>query len=213
MTPATATRTKAATTKRSRSVGRVIEQADRARLLATLSDEAASRSFLALRTRAFVLLCWGSALRVSEAVALDISQVLDHEWPGSRGVRATGIVHGAVFAIPTVARAALREYLEQRQVTRRSRGPLFVALDSTRRLSVRSAQHAWDELQRRAALAQHYRTDDLRHDAITRFSNAAKGDVRRVQAFGRFTDIHTAARYVRTQVTSLAELSELAELA
>jgi len=184
---------------------------------------ASSGDFLALRTRAFVLLCWSSGLRVSEALALDNGQILEQPIGRSVTIRSTAYLRAGqstatssgAFAIPKTARAALREYMLEGVrlgVLELASGPLFVAIKGRRaqRISVRSAQHAWTELQARAGLEQHYRTDDLRYDAIVRFSAAARGDVGRVQAFGRFHDVRTAARYVRTSPMSLAELSGIA---
>lgn len=197
-----------------------IEPADRTRLLNTLNDWAADGSFLALRTRAFVLLCWGSGLRLSEALALDTSVILD-DAAKRLSVRSAAYLktktHAGAFSIPKQARAALREYVRagfDREWIETS-GPLFVGQGRRRtpnyaRLNVRSAQHAWYTLLARARLSQHYKIDDLRFDAITRFAVAAKGDVRRVQMFGRFVDVNTAARYVQPRITTLAEMSELA---
>lgn len=194
---------------------------------------AASKSFLGLRTRAFVLLCWGSALRISEALALDFEQVIEADPkakkktdPGFR-IRTTAYLRddqskgrygGGAFTIPTNARAALRAYLleAQQRGWLQVAGPLFIGIkrrggeSGHERLSVRSVQHTWDHLQQRARLSTHYRSHDLRHDAITRFSTAAKGNVYLVQAYGRFRDIRTSSRYVHMNPATLAELSEAA---
>jgi site-specific recombinase XerC len=212
--PTTTTTSRATTTTPKRTAGRAIEPADRKRILETLELWTADRSFLALRTRAFVLLCWGSGLRVREATALNVSQVLAGI-PSRRActVRDTAYQRGS-FAISKAARSALREYLLAgfaRGWLRFPAGPLFVAMHGgePKRLSVRSAQHCWAELQQRAQLAQHYRTDDLRFDALLRASLASKGNVHALKSFGRFRDVRTAAKYLSEPTTSLAELSAI----
>lgn len=109
-------------------VGRAVDEADRAKLLATLTQWAAARSFYALRTRALVLLAWGSALRLSECLKLDIEQVLEDPNLRKLGrLRGTAYVRGeqakgrrkgprrwnsaGAFVITKPARVALREYL------------------------------------------------------------------------------------------------------
>lgn len=110
------------------SVGRAVDDADRAKLLATLTQWAAARSFLALRTRALILLAWGSALRLSETLKLDLDQVLEDPSLRKLGrIRSTAYVRGeqakgrrkgprrwesaGAFIITKPARAALRDYL------------------------------------------------------------------------------------------------------
>lgn len=111
-------------------VGRAIDDGDRERILAELSRWAASRSFYALRTRALVLLVWGSALRLSEALNLNVDQILEDPTAASLSrIRATAVVRAeqsmgrrrgvqrwnssGAFVLDKAARLALREYLEE----------------------------------------------------------------------------------------------------
>lgn len=223
-------------------VGRAIDDHDRGKLLATLTQWAAGRSFLALRTRALVLLAWGSALRISELLALNVDQVLEDPRAATLGrIRSTGYVRGeqskgrrkgpqrwtsaGTFIITKPARAALRDYLiealERGYLTlpASSSSPLFVALKGRvgkgqkvrrGRLGKRAAQSTWDTVQRKAGLHDPYRFHDLRHDALTRLGEAAKGNPFRVAQYGRLKDIRTASRYVHGSIATLAELAELA---
>lgn len=110
--------------------GRAIEDSDRARVLSTSAKWASSGDFNALRTHALVLLAWGSALRLKEAIALDLDQVLEdptsekigrlrasafvrpEQSKGSRKGKSTWTSAG-LFLITKQARAALRAYLEE----------------------------------------------------------------------------------------------------
>jgi integrase len=212
----TTTTTTTATTTNSRSVGRPIDEADRTRLVATMNAWAESGSFLALRTRAFVLLAWGSGLLVSEVIALNVRDVLDLRACTSRRRFKVAQVgwfpteHSAIkFTITPAARAALKAYISfgvRAGLLTYHSGALFVRAPRTlelvdggrprARISVRAAQRMWSELQSTAQLTQHYRTDDLRFDAIARFAARARGDVHRIRAFARFADVRTATRYV-----------------
>jgi integrase len=111
-------------------VGRAIDDGDRGRILAALTQWAASGSFYALRTRALILLVWGSALRLSEALALNIDQILEDPTLDRLGrIRGTALVRAdqskgrrkgprrwnssGAFVLTKPARIALREYLAE----------------------------------------------------------------------------------------------------
>jgi integrase len=211
--------------KRSRAISR----ADRTRIDRALQKHK-PHDFEALRTRALVMLAMGSALRVSELVALDVSQVEEHRGirvaPYLRNEQAKG-GRGGPFIIPPGARAALRAYLaEGRARGYISDGPLFVAHkrnqyaaathgadDGRPRLTKRGAQHSWDRVQRAAGISPLYKFHDLRHDSITRFADASNGNAPKIAQFARLADVRTAMIYVHTSVDSLAQLGEVAERA
>ena len=210
--------------------GRSITAADRRKLRAEL---ARAKSPPQLRDRALFLTLWSSAMRVSEALALDLAQCLEdpdrptlgrfraevllrpEQTKGRRNVpppqrwNSAGRVH-----VSAEARAALRPYVQlvlARGWTSTA-GPLFISMQGRGhgRLSKRAAQRAWHELQTRAQIRDHYRLHDLRHDAVTRFAAEASGDVFAVAAFARFNDIRTAQRYVHMQAEEIARLAERA---
>lgn len=135
------------------------------------------------------------------------------------------------FVIPKLAREALRAYLSERikrgwlTLPCKDDVPLFVtwrrttkasakerAADVPGRLAKRSAEAAWEDVQARARLVQRYRFHDMRHDSLTRMSDASGGNPFRVAQHGRLRDIRTAQRYVHNDVATLEELSELASL-
>ena len=202
-------------------------------MLSTLDKWAAGDDFNAVRTRALVLLVWGSALRLKEAIALDLSQVLEDPSSSSIGrLRGSAFVRpeqsrgdsAGLFLITKPARAALRVYLEEcikrgwLALPATKGTPLFITIKggrtkgalSRQRLSKRAAQHTWTQLQLRAGIAGAYNFQDLRHDSLTRIGEASNGNVFQVAQFGRLKDIRTAQHFVRGSTSTVAELGELA---
>ena len=209
---------------------RSIARADRTRIDRALQKHKPT-DFEALRTRALVMLAMGSALRVSELVSLDVDQVEEH-----RGIRVAPYLRndqakggqGGTFIIPPGARGALRDYLAEarRRDYIGGEGPLFVAHKRNQyaaagnghgarrpRLTKRGAQHSWDRIQQRARVRPLYKFHDLRHDSITRFSDACNGDPHRIAKFARLADIRTAMIYVHLSVDALSDLAAVAERA
>lgn len=137
------------------SVGRAIDDGDRLRILTELTQWASSGNFYALRTRALILLVWGSALRLSEALALDLAQVLEQPHRADLGrLRGTVTVRadqakgrrqgrhrwnsaGAIVVTQPASRA-LREYLaealkrEWLKLPAAAGDPLFVTIKGGR---------------------------------------------------------------------------------
>lgn len=216
---------------------RAIEARDLERVKLASNEACRAGSFSALRTRALVALALGSALRLKECCALDLEQVLDRSGPSwtlrstcyLRAPQAKGRRVGnkkwssaGVFVLTRAAQKALRAYL--REAVRRQwlriddkKAPLFVTIkgrwqrsaDHHVRLSRRTAQHTWEQLQKRAQLNERYGFHCLRHTAMTRFSEACNGNPYKLAAFGRVT-MATALIYVHTSPSTLAELAELA---
>lgn len=110
-------------------LGRAIEPADRAKILRVLSDVKRG-SFVALRDRAIVITAWGSALRLSEVLALDLDQILEDPRASTLGrLRGTVYMRGeqtkgrrkgprrwnsaGTVVLPKRARLAIREYLNE----------------------------------------------------------------------------------------------------
>ena len=218
---------------------------DRKRILRELSDWSRGESFLALRTRAHVLLAAGSALRVKEIVALDLEQVLEQS-PGPTGkkkrwrVRSSAYLRAGQskgrrqgdrrwnsagqFVLTKKARAAVRAYIALcvrrgwLELPPKPGQPLFISNrrrtgnEPHPRVSKRTLQHAWHKLQQRAGLPKSawYGVHDLRHDALTRFSDRCSGNVFQVAKYGRMSE-KTAQRYVHTSPATIAQIAELAE--
>lgn len=216
-----------------RAQPRSIDDADRARLLATLSR---ARTLHELRTRALLLLAWGSGLRLKEVCALNLVQLLEDPKAKRPRIRSTAYLqpkqskgrrNGArahwdsagSFIVTKPARVALQAYLRAAALRAwvrfppTSTAPVFVAAGhgkakgAHQRLAKRTAQHAWTELQKRARIEQPYGFHCLRHDALTRFAESCSGNVFKVATFGR-CDVHTALRYVHANPAALREIAE-----
>lgn len=213
--------------------GRSIVPEDRKRLLTALTHHD-PHAFERLRTGALIRLAWTSALRVSECLALDCGQLVEEHGKTIR-IRSSGYLRthqakGAAdgrwssagqFVVTLAVARALRLYiLEARRrgwLSSDASAPIFIAHRRTRnspdphgRLTHKGARAAWYRLQRRAGLQRPlYRFHDLRHDAITRFADACKGDAFKVAQFGRI-DVRTASRYVHTRFTTIAEIADVA---
>jgi integrase len=222
-----------------REAGQALEDDDRVRLLRTLREWSETGSFIALRNRALITLALHSALRLKELLALDVVQLIqDPTQPTIGRLRESAYIRpdqtkgrrkgprrwttAGTFVIPEPARIAIRLYLKARI----ARGwltmppeygvPLFVTIKrrnkanpQPQRLGKRAAQSVFEELHKRAQLAQHYRFHDLRHDCLTRCAELSGGNPFKVAAIGRMT-LGTAQRYVHTNPIALRELAELA---
>jgi site-specific recombinase XerD len=219
-----------------RSPPRAFAEGDRARIGAEARSWAATGSFLALRTRALLLLGLCSALRTKELLALDLDQVVEATGPGRRyRVRSSGHLRApqskgrrkgakqwdsaGMFIIGKAARQALRDYIRAAaargwlELPPKRGQPLFIAnknLDGGHyRISRRTAQYAWTKLQKRAGLLereQRYGLHCLRHEAISQVAHASK-DPHVVAAYGRF-GLQTALRYVHTNPIAIAAIAE-----
>ena len=212
---------------------RALEPRDRTRILNEANLWAASGNFLGLRTRAMLLLALSGALRTKELLALELGQVLELPKEGRWQVRSSGYLRGpqskgrrrgdgqwdssGQFVIAEAARIAIRQY-----VTHARKGgwlelepeqPLFICNKNSRkrssgprRINRRTAQKAWEQLQRRAGVPVFYGLHCLRHEAITRFAHKSK-DPHAVAAYARFT-LATAMRYVHHNPLAIAEIAE-----
>ena len=188
--------------------------------------------FAAVRTRALVQLALGSSLRLSECLALDLEQLLQDS-PEQRRLRIRKSAYlldvqakggrGGVFVLPEDSRRALATYARLARAKGWAfvdewSGPVFVTVKGRGRtgphhvrLSARAAQVSWARYQDAIGMREPYRFHDLRHDALTRFADSAKGNPFQVAQFGRLRDIRTALRYVHGSTSSIAELAELAQ--
>lgn len=132
------------------------------------------------------------------------------------------------FYLSKAARTCLRAYLREAKkrgwmswpplegdplfITVKGRGSDDHGADHHVRLSTRTAQHAWKQLQRRGGIARSetYGVHCLRHEFMTRVADASQGNVFKVAALGR-CDIRTALRYVHGSPAELERLGELAQ--
>src|SRR5688572_1987685 len=167
---------------------RALTKADRDRVFQAMREWCSSGHIVALRTRALITLAIDTGLRVRECVRLDLPQVLvDYKADAVRlqeqfflfpeqAKRGTS----GTITVSKRARSAVRAYI----LAIRRAGwiswpvpqgtPLFLGHRGHRgraghgRLTVRSAEYNWTELQKRARLGTRYTFHDLRHDAASR---------------------------------------------
>ena len=168
----------------------LIEPADEKRLVRALYRCAATGDFVALRTRAFVLLLWDGAIRTSAALALNAEEVVRD----SAARRITVLKHasqrpceenrnrGRSFVLSARTQEALAAYLHVvRQdgwlPAERLKGPLFLSSvhrGRGQRLSVRSAIHCWEAFQTtEPAGSRIYQLEDVVYTGRLKFMKAA----------------------------------------
>lgn len=208
--------------------GKPLTTADRLALKKALSDRAAKGNFAAIRLRALVILTCGSGLRLSEATALEVRQMI--EGAGDRRYR---IVSRALlrsdqakrrrsrrFYIPREARSAIRSYLEyaRKKKLLSIPGPagqsLFVATKRPHKgqaVNVRTIQIQWQELQKKTGITEPYRWHDLRHEAASNFTRKASNPFD-VRDFLGVKSLSTASIYVHGDSDEILRIAEEAAL-
>jgi integrase len=172
----------------------VIEPSDEKRLLRALERWAASGDFVALRTRAFLLLLWDGSVRTSGALAMNAEDVVAD--PRARRVTILKrVVQRACeenryqprsLVVSDRAQQALAEYLRAVREggwlpTDRLEGPLFLSSvrpGSGQRLSSRSAIHWWETFQSDHArdCSRTYQLDDVVYTGRLAYVKAAGGN-------------------------------------
>lgn len=190
----------------------VVDPSDEKRLLRALERWAAIGDFVALRTRAFVLLVWDGSVRTSGALAMNAEDVVAD--PRARRVTVLKRVvqrsceenryQERAFVVSARAQEALTEYLRAALKggwfpANRLIGPLFLSTvqpGSGQRLSKRSAIHWWDTFQRDHVhdCSRTYQLDDLVYTGRLAYVKAAGG---RTDSLSNHSGIsrRTAAEY------------------
>lgn len=200
---------------------------DRKRVNVALREWASSGSVVGMRNRALITLAQDTGLRLAELCALDVAQLTLPPFTAPvitscfqlRAAQAKGR-RSRWVDVPGRSRSALRSYLRAARAAGwiaglDAPGPLFVThrgragVRGHGRLSRRSAQHAWHEVQARARLRSRYNFHALRHDCADRLR--AHADTFELAEQLGWTDIRTAVKYV--QKPTRARRAELAELA
>jgi len=170
-----------------------IEASDEQRLLRALARCAETGDFLALRTRAFVLLLWDGALRTRAALALDAHEVVKD--PRARAISVRREImqrpceenryRARPLQLSARAQEALCAYLRAARelgwLPEGLQGPLFVATvhqGDGQRLSARSAIHGWDVFQKQYTpeCTREYELDDVVYSGRLAYLAAAGGD-------------------------------------
>lgn len=212
--------------------GRAITAGHWKRISAALNEWAAT-SFVGCRNRALILLCRGTGLRVSEALALNVAQVLEDPKSTKIELRTAcflrkdqikGKKKGKRFVVPKRAKTVLRAYIKRAIELKALRwpatltAPLFLTTKNTgkgrryERLSKRMAQESFKQAQTRAGLPgrDRYRFHDLRHTYATLCSKKANGDPYEVARAARLDSLETSLRYVHQDFTRTVEIVEAA---
>jgi integrase len=150
--------------------------------------------FVALRTRAFVLLLWDGSIRTKAALALNAEDVVQD--PKSRRITVRKNVierpceenryRKRSFVLSERTRAALTDYLRAVRAggwlpSERLEGPLFLSSTERgkgQRLSARSAIHWWDLFQSKAikGTTREYQLDDVVYTGRLAYLEASGGD-------------------------------------
>lgn len=204
-------------------------RSDRKRVFEALRQWCSSGTIVALRSRALITLAADSGLRVRECVRLDLDQLLSD--PDARAVRlresfyllasqAKGGERGAgMVDVSERAREALRAYIlairdaEWIDWPVEPGTPLFLGHRGHRgkpghgRMSVRTAQHSWHDVQKRARLTTRYEFHCLRHDGASRLRQAG-ADVFDLMKQMRWRDVNHAQLYIH-EIDSQARGPEL----
>lgn len=221
--------------------GRAIDDRERNRILSTLTKWAAGGSFYALRTRALILLVWGSALRLSEALALDVAQVLEQPDRAELGrIRGSSLVRpeqakgrrqgehrwhsGGTFVITSPAAKALRAYLAEAiargwiTLPAQPRDPLFITVKGGRTKGAPSRERLGSRAAQRSWVDTQQRAgivDLYRFHDLRHDALTRMGDASNGNVFkvAAFGRLRDIRTAQRYVHTSAGSLAELAELA
>lgn len=207
---------------------RVIAERDRARIWRELARRSERGDFAALRLRAVATLCVDTGLRLAEVIALNLEQLVEDTAARAPRFASSFVLRreqskrkerGALIQVPKSTRQALRAYVLEAH--RREwitgppwRGPLLVTMKGPQvghhqRPSDRAIQKGWQSWQRSIGIVDPYRFHDMRHTAITRWSEETT-DPYVVAQLARHRDIRTTSDYVHRSPARLAELAERA---
>lgn len=109
---------------------------------------------------------------------------------GTLSIRGKGETERRVLSVPPAAVAALAAWILHRG---QSPGPLFLSVDTKRRMTGSGLYALIGDLGRRAGITA--RPHGIRHSAITAVLDATNGDMRKAQAFGRHASASTTVAY------------------
>lgn len=190
-------------------------------------------SIAALRMRAIVLLTACAGLRISEVCKLNAFQFLDTDGPRwklrslaylrpeqskGRRVGPEQWDSAGTIMLADEARTALRAYIAEARRREwmswppKRNEPLFVGVRGNgnsgagrHRLSPRTLQWQFAEMQKRAGIDHLYHFHCLRHDAMTRCAEKTNGNLVLLADYGR-CDVMTAMQYVHLSPQQMLSL-------
>lgn len=159
------------------------------------------------RDKAMFELLYGSGLRVSELVGLDVDDIdLDEKW-----VRVLG-KGGKARQVPLGKKScvAIQAYLPIRQLWHKGvDNALFISEHLGRRLGVRTVQQRLIICAKRAEIEQHLHPHLLRH-AFASHILSSSHDLRAVQEMLGHSDISTTQLYTHLDFATLARIYDTA---
>ena len=168
---------------------------------------ASPEELIALRDKALFELLYGSGLRISEALGLDVDDVR----PGSTSllVMGKGSKQRQILLSDT-STAALARWLEARPLVPPLHGERGIFLGKRgKRLDRRQAARILDEHAKLAGLPQHVSPHDLRHSFATHMLEGG-ADLRAVQELLGHSRISTTQRYTHLDLNALTRIYDAA---
>jgi len=162
---------------------------------------------LALRDKALLELLYGSGLRISEALGLDVDDIRSGET--SLLVMGKGSKQRQILLSDTCT-AALTRWMEVRSLVPPQYGEraLFIGKRG-KRLDRRQAARLLDEHARLAGIPQHVSPHDLRHSFATHMLEGG-ADLRAVQELLGHSRISTTQRYTHLDLNALTRIYDAA---
>jgi integrase/recombinase XerC len=162
---------------------------------------------MALRDKALLELLYGSGLRISEALGLDVDDVR----PGSTAlvVMGKGSKQRQILLSDT-STAALARWLEARAQVPPLHGERAIFLGKRgKRLDRRQAARILDEHAKLAGIPQHVSPHDMRHSFATHMLEGG-ADLRAVQELLGHSRISTTQRYTHLDLNALTRIYDAA---
>lgn len=142
----------------------------------------------AARDVAILRTLFALGLRRSELTECDLADL--DVGLGTLSIKGKGEVERRTLSVPPAAVAALAAWVLHRGA---HPGPLFLSVDTKRRMTGNGLYALIGDLGRRAGITA--RPHGIRHAAITAVLDATNGDMRKAQAFGRHASASTTVAY------------------
>ena len=193
--------------RKPRPLPKILDADTVSQLLDQPAPEAASAARLWRRDKAMFELLYGSGLRVSELVGLNLTDID----PSGQRVRVLG-KGGKTRIVPLGAKAwqALQDYLPQRALwLQDDNAAVFISERQGTRLTTRSVQLRIKQQAKRAGIAQDLYPHLLRHCFASHLLSAS-GDLRGVQELLGHSDISTTQLYTHLDFAQLASVYDTA---
>jgi len=201
-----------ATPKREQRLPNFLSVDDAFRLMASPGTDA----FLARRDRAMLELLYGSGLRVSELVALDVTDVhmevrVVRVWGKGRKERVVPFGKKAWEALQdyTAVRSALLAERREPDPGGEGQGAALFLNRTGRRLTARSVARRMDLYARKLGLPRHVSPHALRHSFATHLLEAG-ADLRAIQELLGHASLSTTQKYVHLNLDRLLDVYDRA---